>query len=67
MRQTLVLLILLATSGCADVDWSRNVYEGQRNRQQMDPTDSARPRDALPDYDRYTRERERLQAPATAN
>jgi hypothetical protein len=67
MRHTFALLIALATQGCADVDWSRNIYEGQRNRQQMELPDNTRPRMNSPDYDQYTRERERLQAPAIAH
>lgn len=54
MRAALLALLLLA--GCAGQDWSRNVYEGVRQRQEAlaDPADKPAP--SLPEYDHYRRE-----------
>jgi hypothetical protein len=55
-----VLLALVLLAGCADTDWSRNVYEGVRQRQQAVPDPTAVQPPAQPDYQQYKRERDKL-------
>ena len=62
MSRTLGLLLALALTGCADIDWTRGLYEGIRAQRQTsgDPRD-ATPLSPMPDYDSYRRECEALE------
>ena len=62
LRVSLLSLLVCVLAGCAGTDWSRNVYEGVRQRQQSEPDAGAKP--PLPDYERYRRERETAGAAA---
>lgn len=54
------LLVVLGLGGCADTDWSRNLYEGVRQRQQAVPDPAATQPAAQPDFEEYKRERDKL-------
>jgi len=61
LRTVSAALILAFVAGCAGSDWSRNLYEGIRQRQQTLPDPAAaQPASPQPDYDRYRRERDAL-------
>jgi hypothetical protein len=60
MPCALALLLGLSLAGCA-TDWSRNVYEGIRQRQDAVPDPVATPpKTQQPDYEQYRRERDAL-------
>jgi len=51
-------LALAALAGCSSADVSRNVYEGLRTREQLQPAPGADRRE-IPSYDEYQRSRSR--------
>lgn len=61
LKFALPLLALVGIGGCADTDWSRNLYEGVRQRQQAVPDPAAAQPVAQPDFEAYKRERDKLQ------
>jgi len=62
MKAPLMLLTAMLLAGCADTNWSRNVYEGVRQQRQVSPDPSAPPPTPAPDYEQYKRERETLKS-----
>lgn len=66
-RAACITLVLL--SGCADVNWERAFYQGQRNaaeqcRLSRRPADAPCP--ALPEYGQYEKERARAMGTAAS-
>ncbi len=60
MKSLLMLLSAMLLAGCADTNWSRNIYEGVRQQRQVSPDPSAAPPAPAPEYEQYKREREKL-------
>jgi hypothetical protein len=61
-RLACALMLGCALAGCAGTDWSRNIYEGARQRNEAAASlPPAQPAANAPDYERYRREREALQ------
>lgn len=60
MNGRLVVLLGLLLSGCAGQDWSRNVYEGLRQRPDTGSDPRVQPAPTMPDYETYRRERQSL-------
>jgi hypothetical protein len=61
MKPNVTIVLAMSLAGCT-TDWSHNVYEGVRQRQQSVPDPATTQPVTAPDYEQYKRERDALKS-----